>query len=85
MEYGTAAWATASKTNAQEPSKVHNAGLSTILGGIKTTPTQLRTTPSFQYIFNIRYAMNSSWEQYRQWIDIQQSHTDKEQIIQIMD
>ena len=38
MEYGSAAWATAAKTNTTRLAKVQNAGLRLITGGLKTTP-----------------------------------------------
>nr|KAG5697608.1 hypothetical protein BaRGS_001033 [Batillaria attramentaria] len=40
LEYGSSAWATASKTNTSRLSKVQNAGLRLITGGMKTTPVQ---------------------------------------------
>jgi hypothetical protein len=45
MEYGTAAWATAAKSNTSRLSKVQNAGMRIITGGLKTTPIHtLETT-----------------------------------------
>ena len=38
MEYGSAAWATAAKTNTSRLAKVQNAGMRLITGGLKTTP-----------------------------------------------
>lgn len=40
LEYGSSAWATASKTNTSRLNKVQNAGLRLITGGMKTTPIQ---------------------------------------------
>ena len=38
MEYGSAAWATAAKSNTSKLAKVQNAGMRLITGGLKTTP-----------------------------------------------
>ena len=38
MEYGSAAWATATKSNTSKLAKVPNAGMRLITGGLKTTP-----------------------------------------------
>ena len=40
LEYGSSAWATASKSNSSRLSKVQNTGMRLITGGLKTTPIQ---------------------------------------------
>ena len=45
MEYGSAAWATAAKSNTSRLAKLQNAGMRIITGGLKTTPIHtLETT-----------------------------------------
>lgn len=38
LEYGSAAWATAAKSNSSRLTKIQNAGMRLITGGLKTTP-----------------------------------------------
>ena len=49
MEYGSAAWATAAKSNTSRLAKLQNAGMRLITGGLKTTPINtLETTTGLQ-------------------------------------